>query len=339
MKECKVIIMGFGAVGQGVAEAIALKKEMIEREYGYHLKVVAAADSSTSAICDEGLDENLLVETKKQTGKLADYPKYGGDISGADVLDSVEYDCLIEATPTNIVDGEPGRSLTLKAFSEGKDVVTSNKGYLALNFKEIIDAAKKNNVEFRYEATVGGAMPIINFVKDTLSSCSIYSIIGILNGTTNYILSRMTSEGSSYQNILRESQELGIAETDPTQDVEGIDAACKTVILANSLLGIPATYSDVEVEGISNITSQAIDLAKKDGYLIKLIAEVSPEHLKVSPRLVKKGSSYDVNGTLNMATVKTDLAGEVSVIGLGAGSLETASAMLTDLISILRTKS
>ncbi|MCC9262169.1 homoserine dehydrogenase [Methanobrevibacter woesei] len=338
MNECKVIIMGFGAVGQGVANAISLKKDMIKQEHNVEVKVVAAADSSSSAICADGLDEQLLVSVKNDNGSLASYPEYGSDVCGIDVLDSVEYDCLIEATPTNIEDGEPALSLTLKAFEEGKDVVTSNKGHLALFFKDVVSAAEKNNVQFRYEATVGGAMPIINFVKDTLSSCKISSIEGILNGTTNYILSRMTSEGSSYKDILHESQELGIAETDPTQDVEGIDAACKTVILANSLLGIDATYSDVDVEGISNITSQAIELAKKDGYLIKLIAEVSPDNLKVSPRLVKQGSSYDVNGTLNMATVHTDLAGDVTVVGLGAGSLETASAMLTDLISILKNK-
>lgn len=338
MNECKVIIMGFGAVGQGVANAISLKKDMIKQENNVEVKVVAAADSSSSAICADGLDEQLLVSVKNDNGSLASYPEYGSDVCGIDVLDSVEYDCLIEATPTNIEDGEPALSLTLKAFEEGKDVVTSNKGHLALFFKDVISAAEKNNVQFRYEATVGGAMPIINFVKDTLSSCKVSSIEGILNGTTNYILSRMTSEGSSYKDILHESQELGIAETDPTQDVEGIDAACKTVILANSLLGIDATYSDVDVEGISNITSQAIELAKKDGYLIKLIAEVSPDNLKVSPRLVKQGSSYDVNGTLNMATVHTDLAGDVTVVGLGAGSLETASAMLTDLISILKNK-
>lgn len=338
MNECKVIIMGFGAVGQGVANAISLKKDMIKQEHNVEVKVVAAADSSSSAICADGLDEQLLVSVKNDNGSLASYPEYGSDVCGMDVLDSVEYDCLIEATPTNIEDGEPALSLTLKAFEEGKDVVTSNKGHLALFFKDVVSAAEKNNVQFRYEATVGGAMPIINFVKDTLSSCKISSIEGILNGTTNYILSRMTSEGSSYKDILHESQELGIAETDPTQDVEGIDAACKTVILANSLLGIDATYSDVDVEGISNITSQAIELAKKDGYLIKLIAEVSPDNLKVSPRLVKQGSSYDVNGTLNMATVHTDLAGDVTVVGLGAGSLETASAMLTDLISILKNK-
>ena len=335
MNECKIIIMGFGSVGQGIANAISLKKEMIKEKYGIELKVVAASDSSTSAICQEGLDEKLLVDIKKSEGKLSAYPDCGNNMSGIDVLDAVEYDLLMEATPTNIETAEPALSLTFKAFEQGKDVVTSNKGHLALKFSEVTKAAEKNNVEFKYEASVGGAMPIINFTRETLSSCGINSIVGILNGTTNYILSRMTSEGSSYDITLRESQELGI---DPTQDVEGIDAACKTVILANSLLGIDATYSDVAVEGISKITSQAIELAKKDGYLIKLIAEVSPDSLKVSPRLVKKGSSYDVNGTLNMATIKTDLAGEITVMGLGAGSLETASAMLTDVISILKNK-
>ncbi|WP_296859918.1 homoserine dehydrogenase [uncultured Methanobrevibacter sp.] len=338
MDECKVIIMGFGAVGQGVADALFMKKELIKEKTGFEVKVVAAADSSSSAISAEGLDEKLLVDTKKNEGKLSAYPEFGSDKNGAEILDAVEYDCLIEATPTNIVDAEPALSLTFKAFEQGKDVVTSNKGHLALKFKDVVSAAEKAGVEFKYEASVGGSMPIINFVKDTLSSCDIKSINGILNGTTNYILSRMTSEGSDYEDILKESQELGIAETDPTQDVEGIDAACKTVILANSLLGIDATYSDVKVEGISKITSEAIELANKDDYLIKLISEVSPDNLQVSPRLVKKGSSYDVSGTLNMATVKTDLADEVSVIGLGAGSLETASAMLTDLISILKNK-
>ena len=338
MDECKVIIMGFGAVGQGVADALFMKKELIKEKTGFEVKVVAAADSSSSAISAEGLDEKLLVDTKKNEGKLSAYPEFGSNKNGAEILDAVEYDCLIEATPTNIVDAEPALSLTFKAFEQGKDVVTSNKGHLALKFKDVVSAAEKAGVEFKYEASVGGSMPIINFVKDTLSSCDIKSINGILNGTTNYILSRMTSEGSDYEDILKESQELGIAETDPTQDVEGIDAACKTVILANSLLGIDATYSDVKVEGISKITSEAIELANKDDYLIKLISEVSHDNLQVSPRLVKKGSSYDVSGTLNMATVKTDLADEVSVIGLGAGSLETASAMLTDVISILKNK-
>ncbi len=207
--------------------------------------------------------KKILIETKEKEGTLSKYPDFGCDINGLDVLNQVDYDLLVEATPTNIDDGEPAKSLTIKAFESGKDVVTSNKGHLALFFSEMIAIADKNNAEFKYEASVGGAMPIINFAEETLPSSNISSIVGILNGTTNYILSRMTTEGSSYKNTLEESQQLGIAETDPTQDVEGIDAACKTVILANSIFKVPATYSDVKVEGISKITSEAIELAKK----------------------------------------------------------------------------
>lgn len=338
MSEFKICLIGFGAVGQGVAKAIHMKKQSIQEKHGKILKIVAVADSTTSAISDKGLDEEILLKIKSESGKLNKYPEYGSDITGEDLLDSVDYDCLIEATPTNIQNGEPAKSLTLKAFKSKKDVVTSNKGHLALFYNDLIRAANLNDVQFKFEASVGGAMPIINFADETLPSSKIKSIIGILNGTTNYILSRMTSEGSSYINTLEESQQLGIAETDPTQDVEGIDAACKTVILANALLGIDAVYNDVEIVGISKITSGAIDLAKKQGYLIKLIAEVSHESLKVSPRLVKKNSPYAVEGTLNMATLKTDLADEVTVVGKGAGSLETASAILTDIINIIRTK-
>ncbi|MDR2829695.1 MAG: homoserine dehydrogenase [Methanobrevibacter sp.] len=335
----RICLIGFGAVGQGVAKAISLKKKDIKDKFNIDLKIVGVSDSSGSAINQEGLDEKLLLDIKSKTCKVSDYSEYGStNIQGIELLDSVDYDCLIEATPTDVKTGEPAKSLTLKAFAGKKDVVTSNKGHLALFFNEIINKAKENDVEFRFEASVGGAMPIINFSKKTLPSSKIESIIGILNGTTNFILSRMTSEGSSYKDTLKESQILGIAETDPTQDVEGIDAACKTVILANSILGIDCVYDDIDIEGISNISSEAIELAKKEGYLIKLIAEVSKYNLKVAPRLVKKNSPYAVDGTLNMATLKIDLADKVTVVGKGAGSLETASAILTDLINIGKLK-
>ena len=143
MKECKVIVMGFGAVGQGVARAISLKKDMIKERFNVELKIVAAADSSSSAICADGLDEELLVNIKNEFGKLSNYPEYGSTISGLDVLDAVEYDCLMEATPTNITDAEPALSLTLKAFKAGKDVVTSNKGHLALNSEKLYPKLRK----------------------------------------------------------------------------------------------------------------------------------------------------------------------------------------------------
>ena len=338
MDECKLVILGFGAVGQGFARAVLMKKEFIKEKYGVGLKIVAVADSSSSAICADGLAEEELLKSKTISGKVGSYPDCGSDLTGTDLLDAVDYDILIEATPTNIQTAEPAKSLTLKAFADGKDVVTSNKGHLALFYKELIEAKEAAGVEFKFEASVGGAMPIINLCQENLASCGISSIKGILNGTTNYILSRMTSEGTSYENTLNEAQHLGIAETDPTQDVEGIDAACKVVILANSVLGIDATYSDVEVRGISNVTLEAIELAKEEGYYVKLIGEVSKNNLKVSPRLVKQNSQFAIDGTLNLATVTTDLADEITVMGKGAGSLETASAMLSDLISIIKYK-
>lgn len=335
----KICIMGFGSVGQGVASVFQMKKDEIKKEYGLSLKLVAVLDRSGAAFDPEGLDLELLLETKQKTGKVSNYPDGGrAGVSGMEIMEEVDYHCLIEVTPTNIEDGEPAFSHILKAMRDGKDVITSNKGPLALNFSTLADIAHENRVEFKYEASVGGAMPIINFAHETLSGNKIESIYGILNGTTNYILSRMAKEGSSYKQTLNEAQEMGIAETDPTQDVEGEDAACKVVILANSILKMDVTYADVEVTGISQITPESISLAKKEGYLIKLIGEVSPDSLEVSPRLVKEGSPFAVEGTLNVATLKTDLADEVTVVGKGAGSLETASAILSDLLSIWKKK-
>ncbi len=331
----KIVILGFGAVGQGVAQVISMKKEYLKSKYDLNLQIVAVTDRSGAAINPDGLDEELLLQTKAEKGKISLYPEYGSPgVDSLQVMDKVEYDCLVEVTPTDIDNGEPGHSHIIKAMNNGKDVVTSNKGPLALSFQEMADCAQSNGVEFKFEASVGGAMPIINFAHETLAGCSIESIYGILNGTTNYILSRMANEGSSYEQTLKEAQEMGIAETNPYQDVEGIDAACKIVILANSVLNLPVTLKDVNVEGISRITSESIALAKKEGMLIKLIGEASHDALEVSPRLVRQGSPLDVGGTLNVATLKTDLADDVTVVGKGAGSVETASAILSDMVSI-----
>ncbi len=331
----KIVILGFGAVGQGVARVLSMKKDYLKSNYDLNPQIVAVSDRSGAAIKEDGLDPELLLKTKNETGKISSYPEYGNSgMNSLKVMEEVEYDCLVEVTPTDIDDGEPARSHIIKAMEDGKDVVTSNKGPLALSFQELASSAKSNDAEFKFEASVGGAMPILNFAHENLAGCSIESIYGILNGTTNYILSRMAKEGSSYEQTLTEAQEMGIAETDPYQDVEGIDAACKIVILANSVLNLPVTLKDVEVEGISRITAESIALAKKEGLLIKLIGEASADALEVSPRLVRQGSPFAVEGTLNVATLKTDLADDVTVVGKGAGSVETASAILSDIISI-----
>ena len=336
----RLCIIGFGAVGTGVSRVISMKKEMLMEKYGLDISIVAVTNRSGAAINSKGLDIELLWETKEKTGKISNYPEYGvPDISGLKVLEEVDYDCLIEVTPTNIDDGEPARTHMLKAMKDGKDVVTSNKGPLSLCFQELVETADSTKSHFKYEASVGGAMPIINFAHDTLAGNNITSVQGILNGTCNYILSRMANEGSPYLQTLNEAQELGIAETDPYQDVEGIDAACKIVILANSVLNRDVSLKDVQIEGISRITPESIELAKKEGLLIKLIGEASYDNLEVSPRLVREGSPFAVDGTLNVATIMTDLADNVTVAGKGAGSIETASAILSDIISIWKARS
>lgn len=336
----KLCIIGFGAVGMGISRVISTKRQMLLDKYGLVVDVVAVTDRSGAAINPDGLDTELLVETKEKTGKISEYPEYGVEnITGLQVLEKVEYDCLVEVTPTNIDDGEPAKTHMLTALNDEKDVVTSNKGPLSLCFSELVDAANSTEANFKYEASVGGAMPIINFAHETLAGNKITSVLGILNGTCNYILSRMANEGSPYLQTLNEAQELGIAETDPTQDVEGIDAACKIVILANSVLNMDVSLKDVHMEGISRITPESTALAKKEGLLIKLIGEASHDNLEVSPRLVREGSPFAVDGTLNVATLMTDLADDVTVVGKGAGSIETASAILSDIISIWKVRS
>jgi len=330
MKTVRLAIIGFGAVGQGVAQAIHSKKETLYGQ-GIDLRVVGISDSKGSEINARGIDLKSALERKKQKGTVAK-----GNEEALDIIRNVEHEIVVEATPTNIKNGEPGISNMLAAFNSGKHVVTSNKGPLALRFSELKEAAEDNGLLFRYEATVGGAVPIFNLIHESLAGNRVIGIEGILNGTTNYILTRMTEERLPYDLVLKEAQELGIAETDPTYDVEGIDSACKLVILANSVFGEAATYRDVEVTGITKITPEALELASKNNYVIKLICEAGNGTLTVAPRLVPKKHPLAVGGTLNVASILTDLAGRITISGKGAGSIETASSILSDILYIVR---
>ncbi|EHP85617.1 homoserine dehydrogenase [Methanotorris formicicus] len=328
----KIILVGFGVIGRGVAKVVDEKRKSLKEKYGFEPKVVAISDSSGAAIDENGLDLKKAIEVKENTGKIVNYN--GKELSSVEVIESIDADVVVEATPTNIKTGEPAKTHILKAFENGKHVVTANKGPLALYFKELVESSEKNGVMFRYEASVGGAMPIINLAKETLAGNEIKSIKGILNGTTNYILTKMEKEKLDFNTVLKEAQELGIAETDPSQDIYGYDTAAKIVILANSIMGMNKTIDDVKIEGITRITPEAIELANKSGYTIKLIGEVKKNKLVVEPRLVQLDSPLNVKGTLNVAMFNTDLAKEVVIVGRGAGATETASAILSDLINI-----
>jgi homoserine dehydrogenase len=328
MKTISCSILGFGAIGQGVAQVFLKQKNYLE-SIGLDVKVVAVVDSKGTTINPEGVDLADCLARKKATGTVA-----LENLTGLAVIRTIPHDLVIETTPTNIKTGGAGLLNMFAAFETGKDVITSNKGPLTLKYRELMEAAKASGSQFRFEATVGGSMPIINLANEVLAGNKVLSIKGILNGTCNYILTRMLEERASYNDILVESMQLGIAETDPTYDVEGIDTACKLVILANAIFGLNATYQDVKVVGITKITPEALEMAYEKGHVIKLIGEVSRERIHVAPRLVPINHPLAVGGTLNVASVETELAGEITITGKGAGPVETASAILSDLIAI-----
>jgi len=326
----RIAIFGFGAVGQGVAEILAEKKEEIERMIG-KFRVVAVTDSRGSVFDENGVKLTEVLNLK-QKGSLPE------GLSTLDIIEKIDFDVAVEATPTNIEHGEPGLTHIRKCLEKGIHVVTSNKGPLVVAYRELSELAERKGVKLMFEATVGGAMPLIKLAKNNLAGNEIFSIKGILNGTCNYILSRMETEKLPYNQILAEAQELKIAEADPTYDVEGIDSAAKLVILANALLNMNARFEDVEITGITSITPEAFEVAMEKDYTIRLIAEVDKTTgtLKVSPRLVPLHHPLAITGTLNAVLIQTDLAGEVVVMGRGAGKKETASAIVSDLIEIYR---
>ena len=319
----KAALIGLGSVGRGVAEMIAQKNTGII--------LTGIADSKSGRICNEGIDIAAVLETKRTTGFCGDTA-----VSANDVITNADYDVLIEVTPTNALTGEPALGYIRAALLRKKHIVTSNKGPIALAYKELSALAKKNGVALRYEATVGGAIPIMHTLEDGLCGNEIVAVRGVLNGTCNYILTRMAAEGLTYEQALMEAREMGYAEADPTYDVKGIDAAIKLVILANTIWGNGTKLDDVDVTGIDLLTPDALRLAEDGDCTIRLIAEAIPAKkiLRVSPRLIAKDHPLVVEGSLNAITLETDMAKEITLIGKGAGSVETASAIIGDILYI-----
>jgi homoserine dehydrogenase len=329
MRTVKISLVGFGVVGHGFVEVVRRKRTML-RNLGLDLKIVSVTDHTGTIHSEEGVSPEKIQEVRTLE-QIAN-----SDMKGLEAIKAISSDLVVEVTPTNIVHGQPGLGHIEEALGQGKHVVTSNKGPLVVAYKHLNELAEDNGVMLKFEATAGGTMPLISLVERTLVGNKILGLRGIFNGTCNYILTRMSDESYPYSHVLAEAQELGIAEADPSYDVEGVDTAAKIVILANSIFDMDVNYSDVDVTGITEITPEALSLARKSGYVIKLIGDVPA--LEVKPMLVPIGNPLAVGGTLNVASITTDLSGTVTVTGLGAGSIETASAILSDIVSIYRTK-
>lgn len=252
-----------------------------------------------------------------------------------DALRAVEADVLVELTPTDLRTGEPGLAHVREALAKGMDVVTANKGPLVADLKGLQALAAKTGARLRFDGTVQGAVPSIALFDRALGGNDVVRLDGILNGTANHILTRMAEEGLDYAVALREAQELGYAEADPTYDVDGVDAAAKLVILANHVFGLDLKLDDVSRTGIRAITPSAHAVAAREGYVLRLIASVDAAgHAEVAPRLVPKGSDLDVAGVRNVLRWTTARAGAFTIVGRGAGGPETATAVMTDLLSL-----
>ncbi len=319
----RIAVIGMGSVGRGILSSLAQSNP--------GLVITAVADSRSGCICPDGIDPAELLTRKQQDGICGD-PSISADM----VVKTAPYDILVEVTPTDATTGEPASTYIRDALSRGCHVVTSNKGPVALHYSDLSALAREKGVCFRYEATVAGAIPIIHTLQHGLCGNEIVSLYGVLNGTCNYILTRMAEEGLSYKQALDEARTLGYAEADPTYDVKGIDAAIKLVILANTIWKKNISLRDVDITGIDLLTQEALRLADQQDATIRLIAEIIPAEnvYRLCPRIISQDHPLVVHGSLNAIIVRTSLAGELVFVGKGAGSLETASAVIGDILFI-----
>lgn len=341
----KLAFIGFGVVGQGLAEILRDKKEELKQKEGFEATIVAISDLMKGSIYHpNGLDIDTVLHVLKETGNLENYPKLPGLVTGWDSLKTIREtnaDTIIEVSYTDVKTGQPAIDHCMAAFESGKNVVMTNKGPVALAYKELAKIAKDNNVYWGFEGTVMSGTPALRMPIVTLAGNNIKEIRGILNGTTNYILTKMEAEGLSYETALKQAQELGYAEADPTSDVEGYDARYKITILANYVMNAPLKVEEVSCKGITEITLKDIKAAKAEGKRWKLLAKARKEGDKVIASIAPEKIDIQdplasISGATNAIAYDCDLLGTVTLSGPGAGKIETGFSLLIDLINIER---
>ena len=328
----RIILCGFGVVGQSLVKLFDSRSEDLYVKYGLKPRIVGVFDSKGSAVSSSGLELRKLVEVKKKFGTVKNYAETKNLWSGIEMLKNVEADVLIETTASNYKDAEPGMTHIITAMKKGMHVISVNKGPLALAFPSLMELATYNRVIFKFSGTVGGGTPILDYAKNSLSGERITSFAGILNGTTNYILSNMTT-GLSFDDALKDAKNKGYVEADESLDLDGLDAAAKLVILANWIMGMKVTMPDIDCTGIRKVTTDNIKKAAKNNCSIKLISSCNKK-LIVEPKEISNNDPLCVNGTLNAIAFTSEHSGTQTIIGKGAGGTETASSILRDLLDI-----
>lgn len=335
----RLIIVGFGTVGQGLAELLLDKREELAREHGFAWQVVGIADlHNGSCYAPEGIDLARALTMVGRTESLSAMAGAGNDWDAMTMIHRAQADALVELTYTDIKTGEPATGHLRAALERGLHVVTANKGPIALHYRELADLARARGVGLRFEGTVMSGTPVLNMVRETLRGSRLTEVRGILNGTTNFILTRM-EEGMDYPSALAEAQSLGYAEAVPDADVLGHDALAKVTILANVLFGAALLPADSPCQGITHITPHDIARAKDQGRRFKLIGRVWREgdtvRGSVAPQEVPMTHPLaGVAGAANALTLTTDTLGDVTIVGPGAGRAPTGFAVLADLIGL-----
>jgi|TARA_B100000446_G_scaffold114546_1_gene106868 homoserine dehydrogenase len=328
----RIILCGFGVVGQSLAKLLESRAEDLYARYGLKPRIIGVFDSKGSAVDVSGLDVTRLIQIKKKYGSVRKYSNTKNNVSGIQMINELEAEVLIETTASNYKDAEPGMSHIINAMKHGMHVISVNKGPLALAFPSLMELATYNHVIFRFSGTVGGGTPILDYAKNSLKGERIISFDGILNGTTNYILTNMTN-GMSFKDALNDAKNRGYVEADESLDLDGLDAAAKLVILANWIMGMKVTMPEIKRIGIRKIDSDDIRKAAANNSAIKLIASCD-NGLIVKPKELPFDNPLCVSGTLNAISFTSEHSGTQTIIGRGAGGIETASSILRDLIDI-----
>ncbi|WP_459502890.1 homoserine dehydrogenase [Bacillus sp. C1] len=334
-----VVMSGYGTVGKEFLKLVFEKSSYIKEVYGIELIFTGIIGRAVSLYNEEGLHIENLLTYGTGSYALEKYTEhYPLDKNEKFPLGTV----FIESTPTNLQTGEPGKTYMQTAIENQMDVVAISKGALVNAWKEIKEKAKLANVRICYSGATAAALPTLDIGQYSLAGCQIKSIEGILNGTTNYILTKMYEEDVTFEEALHQAQQKGIAETNPSLDVSGMDSACKLLLLANSLFQSEYALDYVCVNGIEGVTKQDIEKAKEHGKSLKLIAKAYKDHLgnlklEVYPREIEKGHPLaHVNGTEKGITFHTDTMGKVTSTGGASSPRGAAAAALKDLINLYR---
>jgi homoserine dehydrogenase len=341
MRTLKLIISGYGGVGRAFAGLLNTRRDQLAQQYGLSLRLVAVVTSQGAAVAEDGLPLDPLAALGRKDSILTLTGFAHPGVTTTELIGRGLADVLIETTPTDIQTGEPGMTHLRAALEHGLHVVTATKGPLVLAFPTLRRLAEERGVALKFSSATAAALPAFDLGAYCLAGTSILKIEGTLNGTTNFILTRMAQQGESYADALAEAQRRGIAEPNPTLDVEGWDSANKLVIIANAVLGADLTLDQVSVSGITQVTADDLKAATADGKALKLIAGAEVIDGKVQASVGVRALPMDhplahVTGSEKGITYTTDTMDKVSAVGGKSDPRAAAAAMLKDVINLAR---